>query len=97
MQDSIAKEKKWGKKRGGAGRLMANTILNFHFDNWNPSLIFLEFGGEHERRRRKYLEREKFQSVKKKKIEGNGGIKCRKGKRRNEFMIEIIDYMQEAF
>ena len=24
--------------RGGVGRLMANTILNFHFDYWNPSL-----------------------------------------------------------
>ena len=24
--------------RGEVGRLMANTILNFHFDYWNPSL-----------------------------------------------------------
>ena len=46
MQDSIAKEKKWGKKMsgnfaikgGGGGRLMANAILNFHFDYLNPSL-----------------------------------------------------------
>ena len=47
MQDSIAKEKKWGKKcleicaikGGGVGRPMANAILNFHFDYLNPSLI----------------------------------------------------------
>ena len=47
MQDSIAKEKKWGKKMsenfaikgGGGGRLMANAILNFHFDFLNPSLM----------------------------------------------------------
>ena len=47
MQDSIAKEKKWGKKMsgnfaikgGGVGRLMANAILNFHFDYMTPSLI----------------------------------------------------------
>ena len=32
MQDSIAKEKKWG-----VGRLMANAILNFHFDYPHPS------------------------------------------------------------
>jgi len=47
MKDSIAKEKKWGKKcleilplRGGRGvrRLMANAIFNFHFVFWNPSL-----------------------------------------------------------
>ena len=46
MQDSIAKEKKWGKKMsgnfaikgGGAGPLMANAILNFHFDFLTPSL-----------------------------------------------------------
>ena len=49
MYDSIAKEKEWGKKcleicaikggrGGGVGRLMANTILNFYFDYWNPSL-----------------------------------------------------------
>ena len=25
-------------KGGGVGRPMANTILNFHFDYWNPSL-----------------------------------------------------------
>ena len=25
--------------RGGVGRLMAKTILNFHFDYLNPSLI----------------------------------------------------------
>ena len=24
--------------RGGVGRLMAKSILNFHFDYWNPSL-----------------------------------------------------------
>ena len=28
----------WG---GGVGRLMANAILNFHFDYLNPSLIKL--------------------------------------------------------
>ena len=47
MQDSVAKEKKWGEKMsgnfaikgGGVGRLMANAILNFHFDFLNPSLI----------------------------------------------------------
>ena len=47
MQDSIAKEKKWGKKMsgnfaikgGGVGPLMANAILNFHFDFLTPSLI----------------------------------------------------------
>ena len=46
MQDSIAKEEKWGKKcleicaikGGGVGRLMANAILNFHFDYLHPSL-----------------------------------------------------------
>ena len=40
------KRKKWGKKMsenlchqgGGVGRLMANAILNFHFDYWHPSL-----------------------------------------------------------
>ena len=43
------KRKKWGKKmsgnfaikgggEGGVGRLMANAILNFHFDYLNPSL-----------------------------------------------------------
>ena len=33
-------------KGGGVGRLMANAILNFHFDFWHPSLryyIALEF------------------------------------------------------
>ena len=47
MQDSIAKEKKWGKKMsgnfaikgGGVAPLMANAILNFHFDFLTPSLI----------------------------------------------------------
>ena len=29
---------KGGGGRGGVGRLMAKTILNFHFDYWNPSL-----------------------------------------------------------
>ena len=41
MQDSIAKEKKWGEKMSGnfaVGRLMANAILNFHFDYLKPSL-----------------------------------------------------------
>ena len=46
MLDSIAKEKKWGKKcleffaikGGGVGRLMANAILNFHFDYLHTSL-----------------------------------------------------------
>ena len=46
MQDSIAKEKKWGKKcleicaikGGGVGPLMANAILNFHFDYLTTSL-----------------------------------------------------------
>ena len=47
MQDSVAKEKKWGEKMSGnfaikgggrVGRLMANAILNFHFDFLNPSL-----------------------------------------------------------
>ena len=46
MQDSIAKEKKWGKKMsgnfaikgGGVVPLMANAILNFHFDFLTPSL-----------------------------------------------------------
>ena len=46
MQDSVAKEKKWGEKMsgnlaikgGGVGHLMANAILNFHFDFLNPSL-----------------------------------------------------------
>ena len=40
MQDSIAKEKKWGKKVSGnlCRRLMAKTILNFHFDYLTPSL-----------------------------------------------------------
>ena len=50
MQDSIAKEKKWGKKMsgnfaikgGGVGRLMANAILNFHFDFLTPSLTLCE-------------------------------------------------------
>ena len=40
------KRKKWGKKMsgyfaikgGGVGRLMAKTILNFHFDYLTPSL-----------------------------------------------------------
>ena len=50
MKDSIAKEingvknawKLW-PSRGGLGvwRLMEKTILNFHFDYWNPSLRFL--------------------------------------------------------
>ena len=47
MQDSIAKEKKWGKKcleicaikGGGVGPLMANAILNFHFDYLTTSLM----------------------------------------------------------
>ena len=48
MQDSIAKEKNGVKRcleicaiKGGVGvgRLMANTILNFHFDYPHPSLI----------------------------------------------------------
>ena len=26
--------------RGGVGRLMANAILNFHFDYWHTSLIY---------------------------------------------------------
>ena len=44
MQDSIVKEKKWGKKMsgnfegGGDGPLMANAILNFNFDYLTPSL-----------------------------------------------------------
>ena len=47
MKDSIAKEKKWGKKcleimtiKGGGGvwRLMAKTILYFHFDYLKTSL-----------------------------------------------------------
>ena len=49
MLDSIAKEKKWGKKcfeiatikGGGMGwvwRLMEKNILNFHFEYLNPSL-----------------------------------------------------------
>ena len=46
MQDSIAKEKKWGEKMsgnfaikgGGVGPLMANAILNFHFDFLTTSL-----------------------------------------------------------
>ena len=42
------KRKKWGKKKcleicaikgGGDGPLMANAILNFHFDFLHPSLI----------------------------------------------------------
>ena len=47
MQDSIAKEKSGVKKcleicaiKGGVGRLMANAILNFHFDYLKPSLTF---------------------------------------------------------
>ena len=47
MQDSIAKEKSGVKKcleicaikGGGVRRLMANAILNFHFDFPHPSLI----------------------------------------------------------
>ena len=43
------KRKKWGEKMsgnfaikgGGGGPLMANAILNFHFDFLNPSLILL--------------------------------------------------------
>ena len=51
MQDSVAKEKKWGEKMsgnfaikggGGVGRLMANAILNFHFDYRHPSLSYNE-------------------------------------------------------
>ena len=45
MKDSIAKEKSGVKNvwefvplRGGVGRLMANAILNFHFDFLHPSL-----------------------------------------------------------
>ena len=48
MQDSIAKEKNGVKKcleicaiKGGGRRLMAKTILNFHFDYLNPSLSFI--------------------------------------------------------
>ena len=50
MQDSIAKEKSGAKKcleicairgGGGVGRLMAKTILNFHFDYWHTSLRLL--------------------------------------------------------
>ena len=42
------KRKKWGKKMSGnlchqggwgVGPVMANVILNFHFDYWHPSLI----------------------------------------------------------
>ena len=49
MQDSIAKEKSGVKKcleicairgEGGVGRLMANAILNFHFDFPHPSLMY---------------------------------------------------------
>ena len=46
MKESIAKEKKWGKKCleisaivGGGRRKMAKTILNFHFDYLTQSLI----------------------------------------------------------
>ena len=49
MKDSVAKEKSGVKKcleilplrggGGGVGRLMANAILNFHFDFLNTSLI----------------------------------------------------------
>ena len=28
---------------GGVGRLMANIILNFHFDYWNPSLMLITY------------------------------------------------------
>ena len=50
IEDSIAKEKKWGEKMsgnfaikgGGVGRLMANAILNFHFDFLNTSLRGIE-------------------------------------------------------
>ena len=46
----------------------------------------------------KYLERERFQSVEKKKTQKEKeGEKCREGNRRNEFLIEIIDYILEAF
>ena len=45
------KRKKWGKKcleimsikggsEGGVRRLMEKSILNFHLDYWNPSLIW---------------------------------------------------------
>ena len=32
-------------KEGGGGRLMANAILNFHFDFWHPSLTKIECNG----------------------------------------------------
>ena len=46
MWETITKEEKWGKKMsgnlchkgGGVGPLMANAILNFHFDYLTPSL-----------------------------------------------------------
>ena len=37
MWDSIVKEKKWG----GARRLMAKTILNFHFDYLTTPLMMI--------------------------------------------------------
>ena len=51
MQDSIAKEKKWGEKMSGnfaikGGGLMANAILNFHFDFLNTSLSWDDDGGD---------------------------------------------------
>ena len=51
MKDSIAKEKSGVKKcleicaikgGGGVGPLMANAILNFHFDFLTPSLTLAE-------------------------------------------------------
>ena len=43
------KRKKWGKKcleimsiEGGGRRLMEKSILNFHFDCWNPSLMCIK-------------------------------------------------------
>ena len=48
------KRKKWGKKMsgnfaikgGGVGRLMANAVLNFHFDFLNPSLTRIDHMNE---------------------------------------------------
>ena len=35
------------KGGGGVGRLMANAILNFHFDFLTPSLIEIDYVEEH--------------------------------------------------